>query len=128
MLGTFTTLVPGSYVFNSSASPSVTNPVKIVGYQGACGITGNAVYNGAMGCYTLSGSPNASGAVGSSGGGVVPFTATSIQDGGAVAPGPSLTIENKGPGVVYSVDRSTINCSALGSCTGTATLPLSGTY
>ena len=128
MIGTITTLVPGSYVFNSSATTPITNPVKIVGYQGACGITGNAVYNGAMGCYTLSGSPNAGGTVGSSGAGSVTFTTTSIQDGGAVAPGPALTIRDQGPGVVFSVDQSTISCSALGSCAGTGALALSGAY
>ena len=55
MQASLTTLVPGEYIQNSA----ITNPVKIVGYgSGAIGLLGN---------YTLSASPNAAGAVGSSG-------------------------------------------------------------
>ena len=119
MVGTMTTLVPGSYVFNSA----IATPIKVLGYQGACSITGNAVYNGAMGCYTLSANP---GSIGSSGSPVV-FTASAIQDGGVINAGPALTIRNQGPGVTFPVDFP-ISCTGLGSCTGTGALALSGAY
>jgi hypothetical protein len=105
MTASLTTLVPGEYIQNSL----ITNPVKIASYgSGAIGLTGN---------YVLSGSPNASNAVGSSGLPVV-FTGTTITDGGAIAPGPALTIRDQGPGVIFPVNHST----------GTGALALSGAY
>ena len=59
MEASLTTLVPGEYIQNSA----ITNPVKVIAYgSGAIGLLGN---------YTLSGSPNAAGSVGSSGSPVV---------------------------------------------------------
>lgn len=106
MYGTFSTVIPGEYVQNSS----ITNPVKITTYQsGATGLLGN---------YTLSGSPNAAGSVGSVGSPVV-FTGTTITDGGAIAPGPALTILDQGPFPTFPITNSGAN---------TGTLALSGTY
>jgi hypothetical protein len=106
MQGTLTTLVPGEYIQNTA----ITNPVKIVSYgSGAIGLTGN---------YILSGNPNASGAVGSSGSPVV-FTGTTITDGGAIAPGIALTIRDQGPFITFPLT----NISAK-----TGTIALSGTY
>jgi hypothetical protein len=109
---TLSTIVPGEYIQNSA----ITNPVKILPGWSACGITG--AYPGFLGCYTLSGSPNASNAVGSSGSGTVVITGTTITDGGAIAPGPALTIRDQGPGVMFLVNHST----------GTGSLNLSGAY
>jgi hypothetical protein len=111
MWATSSSVVPGGYVFN----PLITNPVKVLKYSGACGIAG--AYNGLLGCYTLSGSPNASNAVGSLSSQQV-FTANTITDGGAIAPGPALTMDDKGPGIVYPVNLST----------GLGALTLSGKY
>ena len=106
MQATLTTIVPGEYIQNSA----ITNPVKVVAYgSGAIGL--------APGNYTLSGSPNASGAVGSSGSPAT-FLGTTITDGGAIAPGPALTIDDKGPGVIYPVNYGT----------GLGSLALSGKY
>ena len=106
MQATLTTIVPGEYIQNSA----ITNPVKVVSYgSGAIGL--------APGNYVLSGSPNASGAVGSSGSPST-FTGTTITDGGAIAPGPALTIDDKGPGITYPVNFST----------GLGSVALSGAY
>ena len=106
MQASLTTLVPGEYIQNSA----ITNPVKIVGYgSGAIGLLGN---------YTLSASPNASGAVGSSGSPVV-FTGTTITDGGAIAPGSALTIRDQGPFITFPLTN-------IGAKTGT--IALSGDY
>ena len=106
MTATLTTLVPGEYLQNSA----ITNPVKIVSYgSGAIGLTGN---------YVLSGSPNAAGAVGTSGSPVV-MTGTTITDGGAIAPGAALTIRDQGPFITFPLT----NISAK-----TGTIALSGTY
>ena len=107
MQATLTTIVPGEYIQNSA----ITNPVKILVSYGS-GAIGLGASN-----YVLSGSPNASGAVGSSGSPAT-FTGTTITDGGAIAPGPALTIDDKGPGVIYPVNYGT----NLGSLT------LSGKY
>jgi hypothetical protein len=112
MTATFTTLVPGEYIQNAN----ITNPVKIVAYSGACGVSG--AVNGLLGCYILSGPPNAAGFVGSTGAQQV-FTGTTITDGGAIAPGPALTIQDRGPAVTFPIT----NASAK-----TGTLTLSGTY
>ena len=111
MIGTFTTMVPGEYLQHSL----ITTPTKILSYSGACSQTG--AYNGGPGCYTLSAVPNAGGSVGASGS-LQSFTGTTITDGGAVAPGPALTIADIGPGTIYPVNHST----------NTATVPISGTY
>jgi hypothetical protein len=125
MQATLTTLVPGEYIQQSTAATPIVNPVKVLSYSGACGISG--AYNGLLGCYALSGNPNASGTVGSSGSPVV-FTGTTITDGGAIAPGPALTIRDPGPFITFPINLSTISCSALGSCTMSGALSLSGTY
>ncbi len=121
MVGSQSAVVPGEYILNSA----ISNPVKVLSYQGACTITG--AINGGLGCYTLSASPNASGLVGSSGSSAT-LIGTTISDGGAIAPGPALTIKNQGPGVTFPVDPTTISCSAFGSCTGSGKLWLSGAY
>jgi hypothetical protein len=106
MTGSMTTLVAGEYIQNSA----ITNPVKIVSLgAGAIGLTGN---------YELSGPPNAAGTVGSSGSPVV-FTGTTITDGGAIAPGPALTIKDQGPAITFPATNVSAN---------TGTLTLSGTY
>ena len=106
MQASLTTLVPGEYIQNSA----ITNPVKIIGYgSGAIGLLGN---------YTLSASPNAAGAVGSSGSPVV-FTGTTITDGGAIAPGSALTIRDQGPFITFPLTN-------IGAKTGT--IALSGDY
>jgi hypothetical protein len=107
MQATLTTLVPGEYIQNSA----ITNPVKIVGY-------GAGVIGLAPGAYTLSANPNAAGSVGSSGSPVV-FTGTTITDGGAIAPGPALTIRDQGPFITFPLT----NIAAK-----TGTIALSGTY
>jgi hypothetical protein len=120
MVGSLSSLVPGSYIQNSS----ITTPVKVLSYQGACGISG--AVNGGLGCYTLSNGTN--GSIGSSGSPAT-FAGTSISDGGAIAPGPALTIKDQGPGIIFPVTTSSpISCSAFGSCAGTGALYLSGTY
>ena len=111
MTGTLSTLVPGEYIRNSA----LTTPVKVLAYQGACGIPG--AINGGLGCYTLSNAAN--GTQGSSG---TPLTlvGTTITDGGAIAPGPALTIsDSAGPGLTFPVTN-------LGA--GTGLVALSGTY
>ena len=112
MIASLTTLVPGEYIQNAA----ITNPVKVLSYTGACGISG--AYNGGPGCYTLSGSPNSSNAVGSSGSPAT-FTGTTITDGGAIAPGPALTIKDQGPFITFPLTN-------FGTKVGTLTL--SGTY
>lgn len=124
MVASLSSIVPGTYVQNSA----ITTPVKVLSYQGPCSITGAiANNNGGLGCYTLSASPNAAGTVGSSGSPVT-LTAGSISDGGAIAPGLALTIKDQGPGITFPVTPSTISCSGFGSCTGTGSLYLTGTY
>jgi hypothetical protein len=106
MVASFSTVVPGEYIQNSS----ITNPVKVVGYQtGAIGQTGN---------YTLSGPPNAAGTVGSSGSPVV-FAGTTITDGGAIAPGPALTIKDLGPGITFPLNLPI--SSSVGAITASGT-------
>ena len=121
MWSTTSSVVPGEYILNSTASPAIVNPVKIVpnatsqaGWS-ACGISG--AYPGLLGCYTLSGSPNSTNAVGSLSSQVV-FQGTTITDGGAIAPGPALTINDIGPGTVFPANFGT----------NTGTLTLSGAY
>ena len=109
MWATSSSVVPGEYILNSA----ITTPAKVVGNSWtACGIAG--AYNGLLGCYTLSANV---GTIGSSGSPVV-FVGTTITDGGAIAPGPALTIDDKGPGIVFPVNLST----------GLGTLTLSGKY
>ena len=122
MVGTYTLVLPGQYVQSASGvSPSVATPVKILSYQGACGITG--AYNGGPGCYALSNSANSVGSSGSP----VAFTSTSISDGGAIAPGPALTIHDLGPGVTFPV--TSYGSGSFGSySSGTGALFLSGTF
>jgi hypothetical protein len=118
MVGTLTTLIPGQYV----AATGIATPVKILSYQGACGVSG--AYNGGPGCYTLSNSAN--GSIGSSGSPVA-LTSTSISDGGAIAPGPALTIHDLGPGVTFPV--TSYGSGSFGSySSGTGSLRLSGTF
>jgi hypothetical protein len=111
MQATLTTIIPGEYLQNAA----ITNPVKIV--------TDPSNGNGLSGTYKLSGSPNTVstcggvGCVGTSGSPVV-ITGTTITDGGAIAPGPALTIDDKGPGITYLVNFGT----------GLGSLTLSGTY
>ena len=121
MVSSYSSVTPGQYILNAG----ISTPVKILSYQGACGITGSV--NGSLGCYTLSASPNPTGLVGSSGARVA-FVGTTITDSGAIAPGPALKIRDRGPGITFPVTASTISCSSFGSCTGTGTFPLSGSF
>ena len=121
MVGSLSSVTPGEYIQNSA----ISTPVKVLSYQGACGISG--AINGGLGCYTLSASPNSAGTVGSSGSPAT-LAGTTISDGGAIAPGPALTIRDQGPGITFPVAYSTISCSGFGSCTGTGSLYLNGTY
>ena len=121
MVGSLSSVIPGEYIQNSA----ISTPVKVLSYQGACGISG--AINGGLGCYTLSASPNSAGTVGSSGSPAT-LAGTTISDGGAIAPGPALTIRDQGPGITFPVAYSTISCSGFGSCTGTGSLYLNGTY
>ncbi|HTZ67920.1 MAG TPA: hypothetical protein VMB83_10725, partial [Roseiarcus sp.] len=108
MVAVSTRLTAGMYVQNSS----IATPVKILsGTPGLC-------TSGAWGCGTYTLSNSANGSVGSSGSPVA-FTATGASDGGAVAPGPALTIKDPGPGVTFPVT----NYGA-----GTGTIFLSGDY
>ena len=111
MIGQQATLIPGQYVYNSA----ITTPVKIIGYG-----TGT----GQLGTYILSN--NANGLVGTSGAQVA-FTTSGITDGAPV-PTPALTVRDLGSGTTLPVTNSTISCSGLGTCTGTGTIPLSGTF
>ena len=109
MIATLTTLVPGEYIQNSG----LLTPAKVVTYSGACGISG--AFNGGLGCYTLSANV---GTVASSGSPVV-FTGTTITDGGAIAPGPALTIRDQGPAITFPLTNIPAK---------TGTIALSGTY
>ena len=93
MVGVSTTLIPGQYVLNSS----ITTPIKIVGYG-----AGRRAFaaSGAYGCGTYTVLNPAGLTIGSSGSPVA-FTATGASDGGAVAPGPALTISDPGPGLTF---------------------------
>jgi hypothetical protein len=119
MTATLSSIVPGEYLYNSG----LQTPVKVIGYQGACGIAG--AMNGGLGCYTLS--TGANGNVASSGSPTT-FVGTTITDGGAIAPGPALTIKDQGPDATFPVDLATVACTGFGACTATGTLHLSGTY
>ena len=77
MIGTLSTVNP-----NMTITSGVNTPVQIVGYGSG---------SGGLGTYQLSNSAN--GAVGSSGSPAV-FTLASITGGGAIAPGPALTISD----------------------------------
>ena len=110
MTATQTVLVPGQQI----VGPGITTPVSIAGMG-----TGT----GGVGTYLLSN--NASNGVGSSGSPLA-FTSTGIQDGPAVAPGRALTIRD--PGAAFTYPVTSRSCSALGSCTGTGAVALSGTF
>jgi hypothetical protein len=114
MYGTLTNLSPGQYLYGNS---SITTPIKITGLGTGANAPGLCA-TGEWGCglYTLS-NPAAL-TIGSSGS-PVPFNATYITDGGAVAPGPALTINDPGPGVSFPVTN-------YGASMGTLTL--AGTY
>jgi hypothetical protein len=109
MIASLSTIIPGEYIQNAG----ITTPVKILGYQptSACTTAISGAFNGGLGCYTLSTSAN--GTIASSA-----FTGTTITDGGAIGPGPALTIRDEGPGVIFPVNHAT----------NTGTLWLSGTY
>ena len=111
LVGVGTSLVPGQYVLNSS----VTTPIKIIGYGAS---TPGLCASGAYGCGTYTILNPAGLTIGSSGSPVA-FTATGAKDGGAVAPGPALTITDPGPGLTFPVTN-------YGASTGT--IWLSGTY
>ena len=110
MVGTLSTLVPGQYVLNSG----ITTPVKIIGYGTGTGLTGT---------YILSNSTN--GSIGSSGSPVA-FTTTGITDGAPV-PTPALTVKDLGAGATLPV-TSNLSACTFASCSGTGTIPLSGTF
>ena len=87
----------------------MTTPVQIVGYGTGFGGTGT---------YVISSSAN--GAVASSGS-PIQFAISSITGGGAVAPGPALTLTDVGAGTMYAVNNYP-------SSSPTGTIPLKGTY
>jgi hypothetical protein len=104
MIGTFSTVIP-----NMTITAGVSTPVQIVGYGSG---------SGGLGTYELSNSAN--GAVGSSGSPVA-FTLASITGGGAIAPGPALTIDDAGAGTMFAVTN-------FPSATPTGAINLHGTY
>ena len=104
MIGTLSTVIP-----NMSITSGVNTPVQIVGYGSG---------TGGVGTYQLSNSTN--GAVGSSGSPVA-FTLSSITGGGAVAPGPALTLSDPGAGTMYAVTN-------FPSASPTGSINLHGTY
>jgi hypothetical protein len=116
MYATQTSVVPGQYVM----APGITTPVSITGIQSLtpCPTTGFP----ACGTYTLSSSANNVGSSGSP----VAMTLTGIGDGGALAPGPALTIKDLGPGVEFPATN--ISCTGFGACTGTGAVSVSGTF
>lgn len=103
MYGTSTFLVPGQYLTGNS---SITLPIKIVAYEtganapGLCPGTSATPY--AYGCGTYQIYNPGSLTIGSSGSPAA-FTTTGASDGGAVAPGPALTINDPGPGLAFPV-------------------------
>jgi hypothetical protein len=103
MVGTLTAVVPGQYVQQTG----ITTPIKVLSYG-----TGT----GGVGTYTIL---NPAGLTVGSVGSPVTFTSITVEDGAAVAPGPALTITDKGPGIVYPVTN-------YGSSTGTVWI--AGTY
>ena len=111
MTAVSTSLVPGHYVLGSS----VTTPIKIIGYGAN---TPGLCTSGAYGCGTYTILNPAALTIGSLGSPAA-FTATGASDGGAVAPGPALTIKDPGPGLTFPVTNT-------GASTGA--LWLSGTY
>ncbi len=122
MYGTLTSVVPGQYV----VGPGITTPVSITGIQSLtpCAAADGNPATGfpACGVYTLSSSANSVGSSGSH----VAFTLTGIGDGGALAPGPALTIKDQGAGVTFPATN--ISCTGFGACTGTGSVPVSGTF
>jgi fibronectin-binding autotransporter adhesin len=95
MYGESTSLVPGQYLTGNS---SITTPIKIIGY----GTGPSLCATGEWGCGTYTIYNPGSLSIGSSGSPVV-FNAGGATDGGAVAPGPALTISDPGPGVTFPV-------------------------
>ena len=104
MVGTLSTVIP-----NMTITGGVNTPVQVIGYGSG---------SGGVGSYPLSSSAN--GAVGSSGSPVA-FTLTSITAGGAIAPGPALTISDVGAGTMYAITNWP-NAAPTGS------IDLHGTY
>ncbi len=90
----------------------VNTPVQIVGYG-----SGTTIPQ-AGSTYVLSNSAN--GNVGSSGSPVL-FTLSSISGGGAIAPGPALTVSDPGAGTMYAVTNYP-------SSSPTGAITLKGTY
>ena len=104
MVGTLSTVIP-----NMTIMSGVSTPVQIVGYGSG---------SGGVGSYQLSSSAN--GAVGSSGSPAA-FTLASIAAGGAIAPGPALTIADTGAGTMFAVTNYP-------SASPTGSINLKGTY
>jgi hypothetical protein len=104
MVGTLSTVIP-----NMTIVSGVNTPVQIVGYGSG---------SGGVGSYQLSSSVN--GAVGSSGSPVA-FTLASIAAGGAIAPGPALTIADTGAGTMFAITNYP-------SASPTGAINLHGTY
>ena len=116
MYGTLASVIPGQYIIASG----ITTPVSITGVQAMtpCPTTGFPL----CGTYTLSNSANTVGSIGAP----VAMTLTGIGDGGALAPGPALTIKDIGPGATFVA--TSISCASYGNCTGTGSIPVSGTF
>ena len=113
MVGTGSTLIPGQYIY----ATGITTPVMITGY----GALTPCATTGALGCGTYPISTAANGSVGSSGSPVA-ITTSGVTGGGAIEPGPALTIKDvSGTGTMYAIDNYP-------SASPTATVPLSGTY
>ena len=119
MYGTLTSVIPGQYL----AAPGITQPVSIaaLGTIAGCPTTDFPM----CGTYILTGAPNAAGTLGSPGSPVA-ITLTGIGGGGALAPGPALTIRDQGPGVTFPA--TSISCTGFGACTGTGSVTVSGTF
>jgi fibronectin-binding autotransporter adhesin len=104
MTASLATVIP-----NMTITSGVSTPVQIVGYGSG---------SGGVGTYQISGSAN--GAVGSSGSPVA-FTLSSIAGGGAIAPGPALTVADAGAGTMYPITN-------FPSSSPTGAINLHGTY
>ncbi len=108
MTATLSTVSPGQLI----AGPGVNTPVQIVGYGAGTSLPA------AGATYVLSNAAN--GAVGSSGSPVA-FTLSSVTGGGAVAPGPALTVTEIGAGEMFAVTNYP-------SSSPTGSIRLKGTY
>jgi hypothetical protein len=108
MTATLSTVNPGQLI----TGPGVNTPVQVVAYGAGTSLPAPGA------TYVLSNGSN--GNVGSSGSPVA-FTLSSVTGGGAVAPGPALTINDLGAGTMYAATN-------LPSSSPAGPIRISGTY